>query len=118
MTQPLLPRFRSLLAVVGSVLMLPFLIPYFLIETAIADRRRKRLANDFPCAQCGDPLGYESVALADAAWRDHVRQLRDRYPGALFRLVRTVWAICPSCGLEYVQRWNGEQFELVPREKQ
>ena len=94
-------RFKTIMIVVGSVLLSPIIVPYFLIENAIADRRRKREADNFRCAQCGTVLGRTSIATADEYWRDHARELHKRFPGSRFRLVRNVWAICSECGARY-----------------
>jgi hypothetical protein len=58
-------------------------------------------ARTFACLSCGGILGLEALRLADTAWSEHVHELREKHPFVLFRLVRNVHAICPTCGARY-----------------
>ena len=111
-----LGRYKTILIVIGCVLLSPFIIPYFLIENALADRRRRRDADNFHCIQCGNILGCISIAKADEHWREYVRELHRRFPGARLRLVRDVWAICAVCGASYNYRTKDKTYTLKPTE--
>jgi hypothetical protein len=111
-------RFRTIVIVVGCVLLSPIIVPYFLIGNAFADRRRKRDAENFRCAQCGSFLGRASIAKADEYWREHVRELHKRFPGSRFRLVRKVWAICTECGARYNYRTKDRTYVLQSDEEE
>ncbi len=113
-----LGRFKTIVIVVGCVLLSPIIVPYFLIENAFADRCRKRDAENFCCAQCGNVLGRASIAKADEYWREHVRDLHKRFPGSRFRLVRNVWAICTECGARYSYRTKDRTYVLQSNEEE
>ena len=110
-------RFKTIVIVVGCVLLSPIIVPYFLIESAFADRRRKRDAETFRCAQCGNVLGRASIAKADEYCREHVCELHKRFPGSRFRLVRNVWAICTECGARYNYRTKDRTYVLQSDEE-
>ncbi len=107
-------RFKSIVIVIGCVIALPVIVPCALITEAFADRRRKRDADNFCCTQCGYILGQASIAKADDYWRQHVRELHKRFPGARLRLVRDVWAICAVCGANYNYRTKDKTYILKP----
>ena len=105
-------QFKTILVVIGCVVLSPMIVPYFLIENAFAARRRKRDAVDFHCIQCGNVLGGSAIEKADEYWREHVRELHLRFPGTKFRLVRDVWAICTFCGARYNYRRKDKTYML------
>ncbi len=105
-------RFKTILIVIGCVIALPVIVPYALIADAFADRRRTRDADNFCCTQCGNILGQASIAKADEYWRQHVRELHKRFPGARLRLIRDVWAICAVCGANYNYRIKDKTYIL------
>ena len=109
-------RFKTILIVIGCVIALPVIIPYALIATAFADRRRKRDADNFCCTQCGNILGQAAITKADEDWRQHVRELHKRFAGARLRLIRNVWAICAVCGAEYNYRTKDKTYILNPND--
>ena len=90
----------GLLLVVLTVLM-PVLIPLAIVGATIGDRRKRRAAEAFRCTQCGKLLGAKSVRLADEESRKHFEEMRDRYPLARFRIVKTCHALCATCGMRY-----------------
>jgi hypothetical protein len=93
------------------MLALPLITPYLVIDSFFAKRRRIRIAEKSICVICGNKLGVESLERGNEYWREYVRRLRRSYPGARFRLVRTVWAICSHCGAAYSFRSNTLTFE-------
>ncbi len=99
--------------VTGCLLLSPVILPFALITGALTGRRRKRDAEEFDCVQCGSVLGQSAIDKADEYWRDHVRDLRQRFPGIRFRLVRKVWAICDTCGARYNYRTEERTFVLI-----
>ena len=88
------------LFIVGFVLMLPVLVPIGLVSHAMARRRLKAAARSATCPSCGATLGVRAIELADAAWEQFMRELREKHPDATFRVVKTVDAICPKCAAE------------------
>ena len=107
-------RFKTIVIVIGCVIAVPVIVPYALITDAFADRRRKRDADNFCCTRCGNILGQASIEKADDYWRQHVRELHKRFPGARLRLVRDVWAICAMCGARYNYRTKDKTYILKP----
>ena len=98
------------LLVFGFVLFMPLWIPASFVIQAIYYRRLRKAANSFACVRCGKVLGVEALAQADEAWSEHVRELMRLHPGVMFRLVRTVHAICPGCGTKYTFREHAHTF--------
>lgn len=107
-------RLKIIASVTGCVLLSPFIVPCLLIEQAVADRRRKREANNFRCVRCGRVLGQAAIAKANEYCRDHARELRQRFPHSRFRLVRNVWAICTECGARYDYLGKQRMYALLP----
>jgi hypothetical protein len=93
------------------MLALPLLTPFLIVDSFLAERRRKSIAEKSNCVTCGNKLGVKSLERGNEYWREYVRILRRSYPGARFRLVRTVWAICSHCGTAYSFRNNNRKFE-------
>ena len=83
------------------IVLLPVLLPVALVLHARDLRRRRASVERFVCAGCGQVLGLEALARADAAWAEYVEKLHREHPGYRFRLVREVDAICLQCGTRY-----------------
>lgn len=107
---------KTILVVIGCVIALPVIIPYVLIANAFDDRRRVRDADNFCCTQCGNIVGRASIAKANEYWQQHVRELQNRFPGARFRLIRDVWAICTECGAKYNYSTKDKTYILKPND--
>jgi hypothetical protein len=75
---------------------LPVIIPVVALLDRAYRRRLRAAACAFACLSCGGILGLEAIRLADAAWDEHLRDLREKYPSIRFRLVRHVQAILPG----------------------
>jgi len=88
---------RSILAVILVLVAIPVAIPFAIVSSALSARRLRRAAGSMSCPECSEPLGAESLALADKAWTTHVATLRRLNPGIRLRLVRWVDAVCPRC---------------------
>ena len=82
------------------IVLLPVLLPVALVLHA-RDLRRRASVERFVCVGCGQVLGLEALARADAAWAEYVEKLHREHPGYRFRLVREVDAICLQCGTRY-----------------
>ncbi|MEL6108554.1 MAG: hypothetical protein AAFU85_21320 [Planctomycetota bacterium] len=80
------------------VIAFPFAALYFLIAETVARNRLRRDASVSRCRNCDATLGQASLRLADQYWSEHVRSLREKYPGIRLRLVRNIHAICEHCG--------------------
>jgi hypothetical protein len=80
---------------------LPVIIPVVALLHLAYRKRLRATACVFACLSCGGILGLESIRLADAAWDEHIRELRAKHPSIRFRLVRHLHAICPRCGVRY-----------------
>ncbi|HKJ62836.1 MAG TPA: hypothetical protein VKA94_12725, partial [Hyphomicrobiales bacterium] len=65
------------------------------------------------CERCGQLMGPNAPKLADKAWNAEADAIMKQAPGRLRRrIVRTVHAICPHCGLRY--RFLEEYGKFVP----
>ena len=100
---------------------LPVMLPVAMIQHVRTQRRRQRRAERTPCLRCGAGLGEAALARADAAWAEYVSKLHREYPGARFRLVRSVWAVCAACGQRYDYDEKTDTFvakgDLIPSGK-
>ena len=104
--------------VVVSALLLtaPLWIPVAMLWGARYRRRLRKAAESFRCSTCGSVLGAAAVRRADEEWEAYVRELMRKNPGVKFRLVRTVHAICVSCGTPYKYVENECSFEVQRRD--
>lgn len=108
---------KSLPAIIGCLLLLPFYAFYLMFTELIASHRMKRDAKVSRCRNCDAVLGKRSLELADEHWREHVRKLRDQYPGSRLRLVRVIQAICEQCGTMHHYARSTREF-VVPTPRQ
>ena len=108
------------LAVVALMLSLPIWIPAVGMWHVWYRFRLRRAANAFACLTCGRMLGIEALRRADKYFADYMRELRRKHPGARFRIVRTVHAICPTCGTHYTYLESERTFvaRKSPRHEQ
>jgi hypothetical protein len=96
-----IPNWLCLTALIAG---LPLIIPAVIAWQALERRRRQREVQRCACETCGRILGSAALRLGDAAWDAEHRKILDRLPpGARVRIMRTVDAICASCGTWY--RW-------------
>ncbi|QDT21056.1 hypothetical protein [Gimesia chilikensis] len=101
----MIKNIRECILVLFFILLLPILVPYSLLMDRVEKRRRRQLASRFVCEQCGKVLGVEALQLADERWDEIVKEIIAKSePGTRLRLVRTVDAICPHCGCQYLYR--------------
>lgn len=101
----MIKNIRECILVLFFILLLPILMPYSLLKDRVEKRRRRQLASRFVCVECGEVLGVEAIRLADERWDEIVKAIISRNePGTRLRLVRTVDAICPHCGCQYLYR--------------
>ena len=94
-------RIATIFLVIVLLVLLPVIIPVVALLEFAYRKRLRTAACAFTCLSCGGILGLESIRLGDAAWAEHLRELREKYPPTRFRLVRHVHAICPACGARY-----------------
>jgi hypothetical protein len=87
--------------VVILLVLLPVIIPVGALLHFVYRMRLTVAAGAFACLSCGRILGREALRLGDAAWEEHVCELRRKYPSRIFRLVRDIHAVCPACGVRY-----------------
>ncbi len=99
--------------VVLFLLLLPIIIPLVAFLHWRNDARMRRIAAEMHCKRCGQPMGPKAPKLADHAWNreaDTIRKqpsIRQRQ-----RVLRSVHAICPNCGLRY--RFLEDYGKFVP----
>ena len=89
---------------VGALLCVATFIGLMALVTFLVhldQRKLRRVAESTPCAQCGAILGEAALELGDELWRKHMSTLMARNPGVRFRIVRTLFAVCPKCGARY-----------------
>lgn len=91
-------RLPTPIIAVALLLALPVLLPYAFVSRRLHQRRLRSAAEAQPCPSCGRPLGVAALQASDEQWRAHVAELHRAHPGARFRLVRLVYAICITCG--------------------
>jgi hypothetical protein len=94
-------RIATIFPAIVLMVFLPVIIPVVALLDRAYRKRLRAAAGVFACLSCGRILGLESIRLADAAWDEHMRDLRAKYPSTRFRLVRHVHAICLGCGVHY-----------------
>jgi hypothetical protein len=94
-------RIATIFLAIVLPVFLPVIIPVVVLLDLAYRKRLRATACAFACLSCGGILGLESIRLADAAWGEHLRELREKYPSTRFRMVRHVHAICPACGARY-----------------
>ena len=82
------------LAVAGLILLLPLILPVAFALHAIYLHRLRSAASRLVYTSCGQVLGRESLQLADTEWAKRMQEMRIKYPGIKFRVVRLVPAIC------------------------
>ena len=107
------PDWLMMLVMGAFVLTVPLWIPVALVYVLLHDRRVRRVAESFRCVTCGSALGAAAVRRADKEWKTHVAELRRRQPWAVFRLARTVHAICLACGTHYTWLEDERTFAVV-----
>jgi hypothetical protein len=100
------------LMMIGTIVFLPVLIPVALVYTSVRGRRVRRAAETFGCVVCGMVLTSEAVRWADREDQKQMDELQRRYPGDLFRMIRTCHAICPGCGTRYEYLERERTFAL------
>src|SRR5215831_248293 len=94
-------RIAAIFLAIVLVMFLPVIIPVVALLDRAYRKRLRAAACAFACLSCGGILGLEAIRLADGAWGEHLRELREKYPSIRFRLVRHVHAICPACRARY-----------------
>jgi hypothetical protein len=108
----ILVLFLALIFVALSPVIIFVVLP---IIQRIYRKRLEAVAGAFACLSCGGLLGHASLRLADAAWREHVRDLLAKYHR--IRLVRHVHAICPACGARYMFVEHEKTFVPAPTDR-
>jgi ribosomal protein L34E len=106
----------GLVVVSALLLMVPLWIPVAMLWGARYRRRLRKAAESFRCSTCGSILGAAAVRRADEVWEAYVRELMRKNPDVRFRLVRTVHAICLSCGTPFKSVENDRTFEVQRRD--
>ena len=86
------------LYVVALIVFLPIVLPYVLVIHALERTKLKRIVSSKRCPNCMAELTTESVSSADSRWKAYVEEIRLAHPGARFRIVRDLDALCGKCG--------------------
>ena len=102
------------LATVGFILLLPLILPTAFALNEIYLHRLRSATSRFVCTGCGQILGKQSLRLADVEWAKRMQEMRIKYPGARFRVVRDIHAICSKCGKQYRFLEQIRGFDEVP----
>ena len=102
----------------GLLVLWPVILPVALVLNSKAERRKRECARNFRCAACGQGLGDTSVDLADAECSAYMDELKRQSPGVRFRVVRTLDAICATCGKRYTYLEKEYTFVAEPDEAQ
>lgn len=114
---PLMPLAIILLGIL-IVVLLPVIIPVLAVDQWLYNRRLLAAARRFTCPACGSVIGEEAVRLANKAWDQHYSEEHPEGTGFLVehrrrRIVRSLRAICPSCGARYDFNKRGRTFTAI-----
>ncbi len=104
------------LCIVVFVVAFPVAFPVAMIQHTLAERRKKQRVSETRCGRCGEILGQAALDRADAEWSAHVERLHRDHPGKIFRMVRTVNAVCVACGQSHRYDEKADAFEAVADE--
>lgn len=89
------------LLVLMIVIAFPVALPIAIVSWLWDRRRMQAVAERTPCECCGTMLGAVSLHRADTEWEKRVAALQSARPIMRFRMIRSLWAICAACGVEY-----------------
>jgi hypothetical protein len=110
-------RIATIFLAIVLTVFLPVIIPVVALFDRAYRARLRAAACAFTCLSCGGILGLESIRLADVAWDEHLRELREKHPLIRFRIVRHVRAICPACGVRYAFLEHERTFVQIRADK-
>jgi len=79
------------------------------------EAKKRRVAAEFRCTKCGSLLGEDAVDAADKVHVEQMKQLREQHPGARFRIVQNIKAICTVCGQQYTYDEKEQMFAIYKR---
>ena len=105
----------AVLAVLLTLVTLPVSLPLIALSIRLEERRRRAVACVMRCARCDGVLGPASLDAGDAAWGAELADMRCQFPHGFRRVVRRVFAVCPSCKAEY--GWDGRVLVLLPEDE-
>ena len=111
---PVLIVLSIVLMTVAQVVIPPLMV-VALIVMAVRKRRMRNVARAFVCFTCGHRLGVAAVRLANRAWNQRMREIRRKYGERGGRIVRTLDAICATCGTRYAFVEHRHTFTLDSR---
>jgi hypothetical protein len=99
------------LLVTVMVLCIPLWFPVAMLLAVFDKRTIRKAAKRFACVSCGNILGIEALTRADEAWSEQMRELQGQHSDVIFRIVRTLHAIC-ACGTRYTFREKERTFAV------
>jgi hypothetical protein len=99
------------------ILLLPIILPIALIHDRLRVRRIAKIVCSFVCISCGTVLGTEGLRLGNERWKVILANHGASSPGARFRILRDIHAVCPKCGCDYMYRDVDHSLVLRPQHK-
>ena len=100
--------------VIILIILLPIIIPIVAISERIDYRRKKRIADDTACVECGNILGEAAILESNRVVDKEFQEFRIKYPGIKRRTIRGHHAICTVCGQKYFYSDRERAFQPVP----
>lgn len=117
------PFQRIALFVIGPILVILFVLsmpiwmPFLGWSMARDDRRKRTLAQTWPCGWCVAPLGEIALSRADALEAAEARHIDEEWTSVFSRHQRILHASCPRCGAAHRFNAKAQAFRLLhPRE--
>ncbi len=104
-----------ILAMLVLLLALPILLPLAIFQEKRDRRRLHAAAEATPCGRCGHPLGLAALEAADAAWGAALGGMMEQ--GLRPRVIRQLFARCPSCGAGHDWDEDRHVLQLLPVER-
>jgi hypothetical protein len=91
---------------------MPVMLPLAMLQQLYVDRRKAKCVESTVCFNCHKSLGKASLERADLYWRDYLDKLHRENPNVIYRLVRSVAAMC-DCGQKYSYNEKSNCFEVL-----
>lgn len=88
--------------IISGLVLSIILLPIAIVFGTVGDRQKRKVADRFPCTNCGHIIGSQAIDLANIKQRAAIDRLQREYPKLKSRLPpRTIHAICTRCGTNF-----------------
>lgn len=96
-----------------ALMLMPVWGPLLARSMARDERRKRTLAETWPCGWCVAPLGEAALSRADALETAELQRISDELPGVRLRYERILHACCPRCGAAHKFNPKAQAFILL-----